>query len=65
MTESMTPVELRLPRDFLRRAVVRCTECAWPIADIPKVIDAARQANLASVGGQLQFRLPDGGTCEC
>lgn len=37
----------------------------WPIGDIPAVIEAARAANLVSIGGQLQFRLPDGGTCEC
>jgi len=56
---------LRLPQEILRRASLRGNEYAWPIEDIPKVIEAARQANLASIGGQLQFRLPDGGTCEC
>jgi hypothetical protein len=35
------------------------------VEDIPEVIEAARAANLVNVGGQLQFRLPDGGTCEC
>jgi len=29
------------------------------------VIEAARAANLVNIGGQLQFRIPDGGTCEC
>ncbi|HEY3779273.1 MAG TPA: hypothetical protein VGL35_14575 [Rhizomicrobium sp.] len=61
----MRPTELRLPHDLLQRASLRGNEYAWPIEDIPKVIEAARQANLASIGGQLQFRLPDGGTCEC
>jgi hypothetical protein len=61
----MTSTELRLPHDVLQRASLRGNEYAWPIEDIPKVIEAARQANLASIGGQLQFRLPDGGTCEC
>ena len=65
MTESMRPTESRLPLDVLQRASLRGNEYAWPIEDIPKVIEAARQANLASIGGQLQFRLPDGGTCEC
>jgi hypothetical protein len=65
MTESMRPTESRLPLDVLQRASLRGNEYAWPIEDISKVIEAARQANLASIGGQLQFRLPDGGTCEC
>lgn len=38
---------------------------AWRLEDIPQVIEAARFLNLISIGGQLQFRLPDGGTCEC
>jgi hypothetical protein len=29
------------------------------------VIDTARDANLLNIGGQLQFRLHDGGICEC
>lgn len=29
------------------------------------MIEATRAAKLVSIGGQLQFRLPDGGTCEC
>lgn len=65
MTAGMTSTELHLPHDVFQRASLRGNEYAWPIEDIPKVIEAARQANLASVGGQLQFRLPDGGTCEC
>lgn len=65
MTEASEPPDLRLPQEILRRASLRGNEYAWPIEDIPKVIEAARQANLASIGGQLQFRLPDGGTCEC
>jgi hypothetical protein len=65
MTESMTSSELRLPQKILQRASLRGNEYAWPIEEIPKVIEAARQANLVSIGGQLQFRLPDGGTCEC
>jgi hypothetical protein len=56
-------------RDFLKelidRASLRGNEYAWRLSDIPKVIRAARDAGLVNVGGQLQFRLPDGGTCEC
>ena len=65
MTEAREAPELRLPHQILRRASLRGNEYAWPIEDIPRVIEAARHANMASNGGQLQFRLPDGGTCEC
>ncbi|HEY1614687.1 MAG TPA: hypothetical protein VGF97_13450 [Rhizomicrobium sp.] len=54
-----------LPPDLLARASLVGNEYAWAISDIPGVIEATRAANLVSVGGQLQFRLPDGGTCEC
>ncbi len=55
----------RLPAELLNRASLRGNEYAWPLADIPNVIEAARVANLLNIGGQLQFRLPDGGICEC
>ncbi len=61
----MKAAVLRLPQDLLQRASLRGNEYAWPVGDIPRVIEAARRANLVSIGGQLQFRLPDGGTCEC
>ena len=57
--------EEQIPDSLRRRASLRGGEYAWPVEDIPNVIEAARLANLASLGGQLQFRLPDGGTCEC
>lgn len=57
--------ETTLPPDLFARASLAGNEYAWPIADIPTVIEAARVANLVSIGGQLQFRLPNGGTCEC
>ena len=60
-----TSAEHYLPPDLLARASLRGNEYAWPIDDIPRVIEAARQAGLVNIGGQLQFRLPDGGTCEC
>jgi hypothetical protein len=55
----------RLPAELLSRASLRSGEYAWPLAEIPAVIEAVRTANLLNVGGQLQFRLPDVGTCEC
>ncbi|GLR47199.1 hypothetical protein [Sphingomonas astaxanthinifaciens] len=57
--------ETLLPDHLLERATRRGNERAWPIHDIPEVIEAARQADLVSVGGQLQLRFPEGGTCEC
>ncbi|WP_370152961.1 hypothetical protein [Ferrovibrio sp.] len=54
-----------LPSEILERASVRGGEYAWGVDDIPSVIQAARDANLLNIGGQLQFRLPDGETCEC
>ncbi|MFN3465026.1 MAG: hypothetical protein ACK4X1_13215 [Terricaulis sp.] len=57
--------EQKLPPDLLARATLRGREYAWALPDIPLVIEAARAANLVSIGGQLQFRIPDDGTCEC
>jgi hypothetical protein len=54
-----------LPPDLLARASLSGNEYAWPVNEIPSVIEAARAANLVSIGGELQFRLPDGGVCEC
>ena len=61
----MTSPERHLPKDLLDRASLRGKEYAWRVDDIPEVIEAARRAGLVSIGGQLQFRLPDGGICEC
>jgi len=60
----MTAYDL-LPKELLDQASLRGSEYAWRVEDIPRVIHAARDANLLNIGGQLQFRLPDGGTCEC
>ena len=57
--------EERLPAAILERSSLRGNEYAWRLNDIPSVIEAARAADFVSVGGQLQLRLPDGGTCEC
>lgn len=58
-------IEQALPTELVRRASLRGGEYAWPLDDIPDVIEAARAARLINIGGQLQFRLPDGGICEC
>jgi hypothetical protein len=56
--------EARLPAEIVAKASVRGGEYAWRVDDIPAVIDAAREAGLVNVGGQLQFRGP-GFTGEC
>ena len=61
----MLDIEQALPSKLVGRASLRGREHAWSLDDIPNVIEAAREAQLISIGGQLQFRLPDGGTCEC
>jgi hypothetical protein len=61
----MDSPETLLPASLLDRATLRGEEYAWPVSNIPEVIEAARLANLVSIGGQLQFLFPDGGTCEC
>jgi hypothetical protein len=57
--------ERHLPQELLDRASLRGNELAWRIPDIPLVIEAARNAGLINIGGQLQFRIPNRGTCEC
>ncbi len=61
----MTCPEALLPKRLLSQASLRGREYSWPVDIIPQVIDAARTAMLVNIGGQLQFRFPDGTTCEC
>ena len=58
------PIERCLPADLLQEATLRGNEYAWAARDIPRVIEAARAAGLVNLGGQLQFRVPGGATCE-
>lgn len=63
----MRDSESKLPREIRARAVYgeQGGEYAWRVEDIPAVIDAARDASLFSLGGALQFYLPDGEILEC
>lgn len=61
----MKQPEEALPEELLRRASIRDQEYAWRIADIPEVIEAAKLTGMISIGGLLQFRFPNGVTCEC
>lgn len=56
----MREPEKQLPADILQRADARHGELAWRPSDIPAVIEAARCANLISLGDDLQIRAPSG-----
>lgn len=55
--------ESRLPEAIRELGDLRGNEYAWRRHDLSRVFDAAKAARLANLGGQVQFRLPDG-TCE-
>ena len=67
----MKPLEERLPPSILNKAVKKANTFFGRISDIPELIEAARQAEIISLGGALNFiGLPgtsseDVGTCEC
>ena len=63
MSELFTSIEF--PKHLLKRATLRGGEFAWQLDDIPDVIEAIKIAGHINIGGQLQFRLKDGPTCEC
>lgn len=52
-----------LPQTVLSKASLRGKEYAWRKDDVEEAILAARQQNLATLGGEVQFRIPNG-TCE-
>src|SRR5580700_6336332 len=56
-------VEQRLSRTVLNKATLRGNEHAWPLSAVEEAVMAGRECGLANLGGQLQFRIPEG-TCE-
>ncbi|WP_131505668.1 hypothetical protein [Mangrovimonas yunxiaonensis] len=54
---------MKLPKNILDKAVKSGQEFGWKRDDFVDVIDSALSENLAIIGGQVQFKLPDG-TCE-
>ncbi|QKQ26848.1 hypothetical protein [Candidatus Reidiella endopervernicosa] len=53
--------EEALPKELISKASISPGgEHAWKMEDIPKVIEAARVAGLANLGGQPQFQGPIG-----
>ena len=55
--------EALLPPAILAKATLRGNEYAWPLETVEETILAAQASGLATLGGQAQFRIPDG-TCE-
>lgn len=58
-----TVEEKRLPKWALDKSIRRGNEFGWRQHDFVDVVEAARQALIGIVGGQVQYVLPDG-TCE-
>jgi hypothetical protein len=55
--------EALLPPAILAKATLRGNEYAWPFEVVEETIFAAQASGLATLGGQAQFRIPEG-TCE-
>jgi len=53
-----------LPPDVLQGALLLGNEWAWALSSFPDALKNAEAHGYACLGGQFQFRLPDGGTCE-
>lgn len=53
-----------LPLEIAVGASVRGNEYGWDIAAFPSALSRAEALGYACLGGQFQFRLEDGSTCE-
>lgn len=53
-----------LPQDMLQGATLRGNEHGWTISSFPIALARAEARGYACLGGQFQFRLSDGSTCE-
>jgi len=51
-----------LPPDITEGATLRDNEYGWSVSSFPNAL--AKAHGLACLGGQFQFRLDDGSTCE-
>lgn len=58
------PVDDTLPRDVLEGATLRGNEYGWSVSSFPQAVTRAEANANACLGGQFQFRLEDGSTCE-
>jgi hypothetical protein len=53
-----------LPTDISRGAILRGNEYGWSLSSFPDALASATANGYACLGGQFQFRLGDGSTCE-
>lgn len=53
-----------LPSDVLEGAMLRGNEYGWSTISFPAALKRAEVHGFACLGGQFQFRLADGSTCE-
>lgn len=53
-----------LPSDITEGATLRGNEFGWSVSSFPNALARAEKRGYACLGGQFQFRLDDGGTCE-
>jgi hypothetical protein len=53
-----------LPPDMLQGATLRGNEYGWSVSSFPIALAKAAAHGYACLGGQFQFRLDDGSTCE-
>jgi hypothetical protein len=53
-----------LPSDISQGARLRGNEYGWSVSSFPDALTRAEAHGYACLGGQFQFRLDDGSTCE-
>lgn len=53
-----------LPPDISQGASLRGNEYGWSVSSFPDALARAEARGYACLGGQFQFRLDDGSTCE-
>ena len=53
-----------LPSDVVEGATLRGNEYGWSISSFPDALSRAEKKGYGCLGGQFQFRLDDGSTCE-
>jgi hypothetical protein len=53
-----------LPPDISKGATLRGNEYGWNVSSFPDALASAQAQGYACLGGQFQFRLDDGSTCE-
>ena len=53
-----------LPPDITKGAALRGNEYGWTVSSFPNALTKAETCGYACLGGQFQFRLDDGSTCE-